>query len=237
MARDEARARRDLVAILRLAYSGERAAGLAYRGHGRSVADAGERARIRQIEDEEWHHRALIADMLAALGEPPRRLPEARAWLIGRALGALCRVSGWLVPMYGAGRLESRNVREYEAAARHARDCGRHEWVDCLLTMAEVEWEHEAYFRGRVLSHRLGRRLPMWTAPPPKPTIRASFDEERRAPEHAGHAHEQHAGEPPGPTTRRHGAAATATGPTGAGSAASRTAVPATAPAGARDDA
>jgi hypothetical protein len=87
-------------------------------------------------------------------------------------------VTGWLIPMYGAGRLESRNVREYEAAARHAFGCGRHEWIDCLLTMAEVEWDHEAYFRGRVLASRLGRRLPLWRAPPPKAEIRGSFERE-----------------------------------------------------------
>jgi hypothetical protein len=200
--RDASQALRDLVAILQLAYSGERAASFAYRGHwaslGSSPADAEDRRRIRQIEEEEWHHRALIGEMLAALGESPQRAREARAWLIGRTLGVLCRVSGWLVPMYGAGKLESRNVREYEAAARHARDGGRHEWVDCLLTMAEVEWEHEAFFRGRVLSHRLGRRLRLWAPPPPKHTIRESFDHGAGArspsvPDHAARAAGLHA--------------------------------------------
>jgi len=171
-----AHATRDLIAILHLAYSGELAAGLAYRGHWKSLADSDERRRVREVEEEEWHHRVLVGVMLREMGESPRRIREARAWTIGRTLGLLCHVSGWLAPMYGAGKLESRNVREYEAAARHARDCGRREWVDCLLTMAEVEWEHEAYFRGRVLSHRLGRRLRLWPAPPPKATIRESFE-------------------------------------------------------------
>jgi len=111
--------------------------------------------------------------MLAELGARPIRSRELRAALIGRVLGLFCHVSGWLAPMYGAGRLESRNIREYEAAARFARDSGHEEWVDCLLTMAEVEWEHEHYFRARVRSHRLGRRLPLWPEPPPKATIRA----------------------------------------------------------------
>src|SRR6185436_12311163 len=131
---------------------------------------------------EEWHHRAQVGDMLRELGEPPHVFREIRAWLIGRTLGALCHVSGWLAPMYGAGKLESRNVREYEAAARHARDCGRREWVDCLLTMAEVEWEHEAYFRGRVRSRPRGRRMRILPQPPPKERIRESFAEERAAP-------------------------------------------------------
>ena len=52
---DSSRAR--LVAILQLAYSGELAAGYAYRGHARAVSDSDQRERIRKIEDEEWHHR------------------------------------------------------------------------------------------------------------------------------------------------------------------------------------
>ena len=135
------------------------------------MRDPEERRRIREIEDEEWRHRVQVGEMLAALGAGPSRLREVLFWTIGRTLGALCHVSGWLAPMWGAGRLESRNVREYEVAAQRAMSCGRGEWLDCLLTMAEVEWEHEAYFRARVLSHRLGRRLPLWTAPPPKHTI------------------------------------------------------------------
>ena len=77
--------------------------------------------------------------------------------------------------MFGAGRLESRNIREYETAARYARDCGRHDLVECLLTMAEVEWDHERYFRSKVLSHRWARRLPLWPEPAPKNTIREGF--------------------------------------------------------------
>jgi len=78
--------------------------------------------------------------------------------------------------MYGAGKLESRNIREYETAARHARDCDRGDLIDCLLEMAEVEWEHELYFRSRVKEHFLGRRLPLWPQPPPKETIRLSLE-------------------------------------------------------------
>lgn len=175
---DHAPARARLVELLRLAYSGERAAGYAYRGHWRSLREGPERERIRAIEEEEWHHRRQVGAMLDELRERPSRSRELRARLLGKALGLLCHVSGWLAPMYGAGKLESRNVREYEAAARHARDCGRGAWVECLLEMAELEWEHEAYFRAKVVEHRLGRRLPLWPAPPPKERIRASFAEE-----------------------------------------------------------
>src|SRR6185503_6830672 len=110
-------ARRALVALLQLAFSGELAAAHAYRGHARAVRDPEERRRIEEIEREEWHHRELVGRMLAELGSGPDPSRERRAAVIGRVLGALCHVGGWLAPMYGAGRLESRNVREYETAA------------------------------------------------------------------------------------------------------------------------
>jgi rubrerythrin len=167
-----------LIAILQLAYSGERAAGYAYRGHWHSVSDPDERSRIRQIEDDEWHHRDLVGGMLEDLGSGPSRSREIRTWWIGRTLGLLCHVSGWFAPMYGAGRLESHNIREYEVAARFAHECGREDLIDCLLMMAEVEWDHEAYFRARVLSHPWSRRIAVWPQPPPRESIRAAFADE-----------------------------------------------------------
>jgi rubrerythrin len=168
----------ELIKILRLAYSGELAAAYAYRGHWRSVKDEATRARIRQIEQEEWHHRRLVGRMLEQVGAKPNRAREFRAVFIGRTLGAMCHVSGWLMPMYGAGKLESRNINEYETAARHASRSGRAEFVDCLLAMAEVEWEHEKYFRACVADHRLGARIPLWPRPAPKETIRATYNVE-----------------------------------------------------------
>jgi rubrerythrin len=167
-----------LVEILQLAYSGELAAAHAYRGHARSVSDPAERDRIREIEEEEWHHRRQVGEMLSSLGTGPLRRREIRAAILGRVLSLLCRISGWLLPMYAAGKLESRNIREYEDAARFAHGCGRGEFVDCLLAMAEVEWEHEAYFRERVLRSERGRRLRIWSQPPPKSRIRESYAEE-----------------------------------------------------------
>jgi rubrerythrin len=166
-----------LIALLRLAYSAELAAAFAYRGHWHSVSDKDERDRIRQIENEEWHHRKLVGEMLEKFRVRPSRARELRAAIVGRVLGFLCHFTGWLAPMYGAGRLESRNIREYETAARYARDAGHGELVDCLLAMAEVEWEHEKYFRSCVLLHSFGRRLVLWPEPPPRETIRKSFAE------------------------------------------------------------
>jgi hypothetical protein len=113
--------------------------------------------------------------MLISLGASPSRYREVRATIIGRMLAIFCHLGGWLVPMFGAGKLESKNIREYEMAARHAKTYGRFDLVDCLLTMAEVEWEHERYFRSRVLSHPWSSRLPLWPEPLPKETIRTRF--------------------------------------------------------------
>src|SRR5262249_55400442 len=144
-----------LAAILRLAFSGELAAALAYRGHWHSVSDPNDRARIREIEDDEWRHRDLVGGMISKMGMVPLPARERRARAVGRTLAFFCHVAGWLAPMYGAGRLERRNIVEYETAARLAVRAGYPELVECLLTMAEVEWDHEQYFRSRVLSHRL----------------------------------------------------------------------------------
>jgi rubrerythrin len=101
-----------LIALLQLAYSGELAAAYAYRGHWHSVRNPDERNAIQNIENDEWQHRKLLGDLLTSLEAGPLHPRETRAAIIGRTLGWLCHVTGWLAPMYGAGRLESDNIRE-----------------------------------------------------------------------------------------------------------------------------
>jgi len=175
---DVAGERDALVAILQGAHSGELAACFAYQGHAAAVTDPEEIWEIRAIEFEEWEHRECVGRMLAALGSAPRADLERRLTLVGKTIGLLCHLGGWFIPMYGAGRLERGNIVEYEDAARHAQRCGRVELVDDLLHMAEVEWEHEAYFRAKCGSHVLSRVFPMWGEPPPREEIRASFARE-----------------------------------------------------------
>jgi hypothetical protein len=152
--------RKRLIRLLQRAHAGERAAALAYRGHWKSAADPAERAQILRIEEEEWHHRDLLRQMLAGLEAAPSGPREALALCVGSVLGPLCHVSGWLLPMYVAALLETQNVREYETAAALARLADRVDLAPCLLDMARVEVEHEAFFHGRVAGHRLGRLLP-----------------------------------------------------------------------------
>jgi hypothetical protein len=144
-----------LIHILQGAYSGELAAGFAYRGHWQSVTNPDERAAIQKIEQEEWVHRKRVGEMLSSLGASPCKLREAKLWLIGRSIGLACHFTGWFLPMYFAGRLESGNVIEYEVAAAHASGLGLVEFESDLLVMARVEKEHELYFLNLITGHRL----------------------------------------------------------------------------------
>ena len=166
-----------LVHVLRSACSGELAAGFAYRGHWKSVSSEPARARIQAIEAEEWHHRTIVRGLLAELGSGPSPMREALFWSIGKTIGLLCHIGGWFIPMYGAGRLESWNIAEYEHAAALAREAGHVHMIDCLLTMAEVEWEHERFFREQIAGHWMLRIVRVWQPPPPKPTIRLPYPE------------------------------------------------------------
>lgn len=147
------------IRILQNAYSGELAAGYAYRGHWKSVSDPSERSRIQQIENEEWVHRQRVGKMLLELSAQPQRHKEIRMWITGRVIGLACHFIGWFLPMYFAGRLESGNVVEYELAASHARALGLFKFETDLLRMASVEKEHELYFLSVVSHHPLLPRV------------------------------------------------------------------------------
>ncbi len=147
--------RYQLIHILQGAYSGELAAGFAYRGHWKSVKNTNERAAIQKIEREEWVHRKRVGEMLSILGGAPRRFREAKLWVIGRTIGLSCHLIGWFLPMYFAGRLESGNVIEYQVAASHAGALGLEEFEADLLVMAQVEKEHELFFLNVITGHRL----------------------------------------------------------------------------------
>jgi rubrerythrin len=164
-----------LVGILGLACSGELAAALAYEGHAKSVSDPVERAEIERIRGQELDHRARVIGMLARLGAAPDPRRERKMRRIGVCIALFCRVGGWFFPMYGAGRLERRNIVEYEEAARAAFASGHRDFVEDLILMAEVEWDHERYFRTKAKSHWLWRLMPKWQAPGPREEIRAGL--------------------------------------------------------------
>ena len=159
-------ARQNLIRILQHAYSGEFAAAYAYRGHWKSLRESPEKQRIRDIEAEEWDHRCRVGEWLTKLGAKPRPFREKVFWAIGRTLGLTCHISGWFMPMYFAGRLESKNSAEYEDAAVFAKELEMEECLEDLLDMARVELDHEIFFRETVAGHSLlpiMRRLFGWS--------------------------------------------------------------------------
>jgi rubrerythrin len=171
------RARQALTRLLQLAYSGELAATRAYLGHRHSLSDPAERAMLARIIREEIRHRHCLLGMLAELGSAPDPLRERKMNLVGRLISFFCLFGGWFLPMYGAAKLEAANVGEYETAARLAHAAGFHDFCDALLEMAEVEWDHERYFREKAMTHALWRVMPKWSVPPPRAGIRATFEE------------------------------------------------------------
>jgi hypothetical protein len=163
------------VRLLQLAYSSELGAAAAYAGHAASVSDPGERRRILHIRSEELDHRARLARMLARLGSGPDPHLERLYRCVGSGIAGFCRVGGWFLPMYGAGWLERQNIGEYERAARLGVECGEGAFADELLYLAEVEWEHERFFRLKAGTHWLARLLRVWRAPAPRDEIRRGF--------------------------------------------------------------
>lgn len=143
----------DLERLLRLAYSAEKAAAHAYRGHARSVRDHAERMAIEKIEREEWEHRELVLGIMSAHGVAPSRRIELEYAMIGRIIAASCFVIGWFPAMYFAGRLESGNVNEYVEMKRLFASVGISDHDACLDEMARTEKEHEEFFLEKVTGH------------------------------------------------------------------------------------
>ena len=170
--RGPAEAKTALIQVLQNAYSGELAASLAYGGHARSVNSPVEKKEIEKILDEELVHREDVGKMLAVLGASPDPTKERKSFWIGTLISLLCRIGGWFVPMWGAGKLESTNIVEYEDAAYYANLAGYVQFVEKLLTMAEVEWDHELYFRTKAETSFLRHIFPRWPVPPPREEIR-----------------------------------------------------------------
>lgn len=171
MTEDRRAVRAALIRVLQDAHAGELAAAYAYRAHARSLwRHPDQRAEVKRIEGTEWHHRALVAQQLVAVGAAPRRSREWGMAVVGRFFGSLCFVTGWFAPMYAAGRLEAMNVGQYEDARAAAESLGLTDLLDDLVAMREEEVRHEQWFGDQCRGHRLlplAARLGGWRPPAP----------------------------------------------------------------------
>ena len=169
--------RAQLIATLQMAYSGELAAGFAYRGHWHSVRDPEERRRIKQIEDEEWHHRKLVGEMLES--PVPVRIKCGRCERPWWGECWDCCVTSAVGSRRCTERAGSRVAISSSMKRRRVmRSRAGEDLIDCLLTMAEVEWEHEKYFRSCAASSLGQESFDLARATTTKETIRASFQME-----------------------------------------------------------
>jgi hypothetical protein len=143
----------ELCQLVRLAYSAERAAAFAYRGHARSLHGQPASREVARIEAEEWQHREHLARIMARLGITASPWLELKFALIGRVISASCLVLGRFMPMYFAGRLESGNVNEYLRMADLALGTAINDERGCILEMALVEKRHETFFLAEISGH------------------------------------------------------------------------------------
>ena len=144
-----------LIDLLQRAYSAEKAAAFAYIGHAGSVKNKEEKAAIRQIEADEWHHRREVLKIMRRYDIPVSKYYEIKFGFIGRFIQFSCYVIGWFMPFYFAGRLESGNVCEYFRMLHYFHALGITEHDSILYDMGIKEKEHEVYFLEKIKTSKL----------------------------------------------------------------------------------
>ncbi len=144
-----------LAALLQRAYSAEMAAAFAYIGHAASLKHAEAKAAVKQIEQDEWNHRANVLGMMQRYDVPISRYNEVHFYVIGKLISMSCHVIGWFMPYFFAGKLESGNVCEYFLMMRYFHSLGIREHDEMLYEMGLKEKEHEVHFLDQIKSSRL----------------------------------------------------------------------------------
>lgn len=144
----------ELINLLQLAYSAERAASFAYQGHAGAVNVLEDKTRIKEIENDEWQHRAEVLRIMQEYEVRVSAYYEIKYYLIGKIICYSCYVIGWFMPMYFAGRLESGNVSEYFNMKElfNQLNITRHDAI--LIEMGMKEKEHEVFFLSKIRSHK-----------------------------------------------------------------------------------
>lgn len=145
----------ELVDLLQMAYSAEKAAAFAYQGHAASVKDPEQKKAIRQIEIDEWNHRQEVLAIMNEYNIPVSRYYEFRFHVVGKIISGSCFVIGWFMPFYFAGRLESGNVCEYFRMKQFFNALGITKHDHILYEMGIKEKEHEVYFLEKIRNRKL----------------------------------------------------------------------------------
>ncbi|MBK8368310.1 MAG: hypothetical protein IPL10_13080 [Bacteroidetes bacterium] len=144
-----------LVDLIQMAYSAEKAAAFAYIGHAASVKNNEEKVAIKQIEIDEWNHRAEVMLLMKEYDIPVSKWYEFKFHVIGKLISGSCFVIGWFMPFYFAGRLESGNVCEYFRMKHYFNSLGVKKHDVVLYEMGMKEKEHEVYFLEQIKDSKL----------------------------------------------------------------------------------
>ena len=144
-----------LVDLIQMAYSAEKAAAFAYIGHAASVKNKEEKVSIKQIEIDEWNHRAEVMLLMKEYDIPVSKWYEFKFHVIGKLISGSCFVIGWFMPFYFAGRLESGNVCEYFRMKHYFNSLGVKKHDVVLYEMGMKEKEHEVYFLEQIKDSKL----------------------------------------------------------------------------------
>ena len=114
-----------------------------------------EKTAIKQIEIDEWNHRAEVLLLMKEYNIPISKWYEIKFHVIGKLISGSCFVIGWFMPFYFAGRLESGNVCEYFRMKQYFNSLGitKHDLV--LYEMGIKEKEHEVYFLNQIKENKL----------------------------------------------------------------------------------
>lgn len=145
----------ELIDLLRMAYSAEKAAAFAYIGHAHSLKSPEAKADIKQIENDEWEHREEVLKIMQEYNIPISKWYEFKFHVIGKLIAFSCHVIGWFMPYYFAGRLESGNVCEYFRMIHFFHELGIKKHDQVLYDMGIKEKEHEDFFLKEVEGSRL----------------------------------------------------------------------------------
>ncbi len=153
MKNEEIKNKAKLIRLLQHTYSSELAIAKAYDGHWKSVKDINEKKLIIKIEDEELLHRERLGQILKKLGSKPSKIKELSMSILGTLLACIYRISGWLLPMYFATRVEEKSVSEFYKAAIYANEAGMEDLEREFQEMAETQKKHEKFFKGRICAY------------------------------------------------------------------------------------
>lgn len=145
----------ELKDLLQQAYSAEKAAAFAYIGHAGSVKSSEEKIRIKEIENDEWHHREQVLLIMKKYKIPVSKYYEFKFHIIGKIISASCYVIGWFMPHFFAGRLESGNVCEYFVMMHYFQELGIRDHDPILYELGIKEKEHEEYFLSKIKHSKL----------------------------------------------------------------------------------